>query len=96
MYSYLDVFKARVQEARDAYEKDLRDEGDKPPPSASPTTFSDCASLFDRSALAYRVARELRTMAMFDQAAASAALGAELETAALSCDASASGKIIEV
>lgn len=96
MDSYLDLFRARAQEARELYEQVLRDRGDREQPSASPTTFSDCASLYEQSALAYRVAAALGSMGYFDQAAASAAQGAVLAEAAESCSASAAGEIIEV
>src|SRR6266498_2851813 len=78
MDSYLDLFRARAQEARELYEQVLRDRGDREQPSASPTTFSDCASLYEQSALAYRVAAALGSMGYFNQAAASAAQGAVL------------------
>ena len=96
--SYVEPFRARAKEARELYEQVLRerDDPEKPKPSASPTTWSDCAALHERSAHAYRVAAALGSDGYFAEAAGYAAQGASLAEAADSCDVSASGGTIRV
>lgn len=73
-----------------------RSGGEGEPPSESPTTFSDCAVLWESSAREYRIASALGSDGYFEQAAGHASTGFDLGVAAASCDASAGGEIIEV
>lgn len=81
-------------DVRDAREGDGR--GDREPPSASPTTFSDCASLAERAGQEWALASKLGQMGYTTQAAEHASTAGDLETAAASCRDSAAGLIIEV
>lgn len=101
MDPYLEPYAAKAQAERERYEQVLRDRatrgnGGGEQPSASPTTFSDCAALYEHSALAYRVASALGSMGYFAEAAGYSAQGQALGEAAESCSASASGETIEV
>jgi hypothetical protein len=109
MYAELEMARARAREAREEYEQILRDRGSTldtndltddqgagEPPSERPTTFSDCAALWDRAGLEWRISGGLGELGYFTQAAEHAATAADLEVSAASCDASASGQIIEL
>ncbi len=68
----------------------------KEPPSASPTTFSDCASLQERAGQEWALAAKLGQMGYTTQAAEHSATAGDLDAAAASCSDSASGLIIEL
>ena len=94
--SYVATARARAAEARRYYEQLRKELGEGKQPSASPTSFSDCASLHEQSGAAYRLAAYYGHAADFVMADVYSAQGEKLATAADSCDESAGGHVIRL
>ena len=86
MDGQLEAARTSFIEARDRY-TELR----RTKPSSDAPSPSDCASLYEKAALQYKVSAALYKMAMFDESAAAAGEGDILAAVADACSQAAGG-----